>query len=136
MKKQFRGRNLNKVLSAVPFLRAISNEDTMNVVRAHTFSKIANSQLEMFKKSYKKRFKKKGKSFLGAHANKSVTKKPSEIRMGKGKGAINHYVFNVSPGFQLAQIHGVPSFRVSKFLRKLNKKSSVNFAVFTKLIFK
>lgn len=49
-----------------------------------------------------------GKMWLRVFPHKSVSKKPTEVRMGKGKGEIDRYVAVVKPGNILYEIGGVP----------------------------
>ena len=50
--------------------------------------------------------KKKGESFLRVFPDKPVTKKPAEVRMGKGKGAVEEWVASVKQGRILFEIGG------------------------------
>ena len=45
--------------------------------------------------------------------DKPITKKPLEVRMGKGKGAVDHWAAVVKPGRVLFEVSGVP-FEVAK----------------------
>jgi large subunit ribosomal protein L16 len=40
--------------------------------------------------------------------DRPITKKPLEVRMGKGKGSVEYWVANVKPGTMLYEIQGVP----------------------------
>lgn len=51
--------------------------------------------------------KRQGKLWINIFPNKPITKKPQEVRMGKGKGAIDHWVAVVKPGRILIEIDGV-----------------------------
>lgn len=52
--------------------------------------------------------KRAGKLYIRVFPDKPVTKKPLETRMGKGKGAVDHWVALVRPGKVLYEIEGVP----------------------------
>jgi large subunit ribosomal protein L16 len=52
--------------------------------------------------------KRGGKVWLRLFPDKPITKKPAETRMGKGKGAPDHWVAVVRPGKILFEMEGVP----------------------------
>ena len=49
--------------------------------------------------------------------NKPVTKKPAEVRMGKGKGAPEYFVARITPGRMLFEIEGVPEIVAKEAMR-------------------
>ncbi len=51
--------------------------------------------------------KKVGKLWIRVYPTMPVTKKPTEIRMGKGKGEVSEWVFRVSPGRILFEVEGI-----------------------------
>jgi large subunit ribosomal protein L16 len=57
--------------------------------------------------------KREGQLWIRIFPDKPVTKKPAEVRMGKGKGAPEYFVARVSPGRILFEAEGVP-FEVAK----------------------
>ena len=57
--------------------------------------------------------------------DKPITKKPLEVRMGKGKGALDHYVAVVKPGRILFEISGVPIDVAKEALRLASQKLPV-----------
>ena len=52
--------------------------------------------------------KRRGKVWIRIFPDKPVTAKPAETRMGKGKGAVDHWVAVVKPGRVLFEMAGVP----------------------------
>jgi large subunit ribosomal protein L16 len=52
--------------------------------------------------------KRRGKMWIRIFPDKPVTAKPAETRMGKGKGAVDHWVAVVKPGRILFEVSGVP----------------------------
>ena len=52
--------------------------------------------------------RREGKVFIRVFPHKSVSSKPLETRMGKGKGEVDHWVATVRPGTVLFEIGGVP----------------------------
>jgi large subunit ribosomal protein L16 len=61
--------------------------------------------------------KRKGKLWLRMFPDKSITKKPAETRMGKGKGAPEAWVIVVRPGKVLLEIGGVPEITAREAMR-------------------
>jgi large subunit ribosomal protein L16 len=55
-----------------------------------------------------RKVKRAGKLYIRVFPDKPVTKKPLETRMGKGKGAVDHWVAMVRPGKVLYEIEGIP----------------------------
>lgn len=51
--------------------------------------------------------KREGKVWIRIFPDKPITKKPLEVRMGKGKGPVDHYVAVIKPGRILFEMDGV-----------------------------
>ena len=58
--------------------------------------------------------------------DKPVTKKPAEVRMGKGKGALSHYVAVIKPGRIMFELDGVPQAVAVEALRLAAQKLPVD----------
>ena len=52
--------------------------------------------------------KREGQLWIRVFPDKPITKKPAEVRMGKGKGAPEYFVARVTPGRLLFELEGVP----------------------------
>jgi large subunit ribosomal protein L16 len=57
--------------------------------------------------------KREGQIWIRIFPDKPVTKKPAEVRMGKGKGAPEYFVARITPGRILFEVEGVP-FAIAK----------------------
>jgi len=68
---------------------------------------ISSRQIEAARKVLTKYIKKGGKIWIRIFPDKSVTVKGGEIPMGKGKGAVDHYVAVVKPGMVMFEMSGV-----------------------------
>jgi large subunit ribosomal protein L16 len=64
-------------------------------------------QIEAARIALTRHVKRGGKIWIRVFPDKPVTKKPAEVRMGKGKGAVEGYVAVVRPGRMLYEIEGV-----------------------------
>ena len=60
--------------------------------------RITAQQMEACRVAINRYFKRKGKVWIRIFPDKPVSKKPAETRMGKGKGATDHWVAVVRPG--------------------------------------
>lgn len=69
---------------------------------------ITSRQIEAARIAVTRYMKREGKVWIRIFPDKSVTSKPAEVRMGKGKGAPSHWVAVVRPGRILFESEGVP----------------------------
>ena len=76
--------------------------------------------------------KRGGKVWIRVFPDKPVSSKPVETRMGKGKGAIDHWVAVVKRGRVMFEIAGVPEDAAREALRRANHKLSVKAKVITR----
>jgi large subunit ribosomal protein L16 len=68
---------------------------------------ITGRQIEAARQAITRRMKREGQLWIRIFPDKPVTKKPAEVRMGKGKGAPEYFVARVSPGRILFEAEGV-----------------------------
>lgn len=68
---------------------------------------ITNTQIEAARVAMTRHIKRKGKVWIRIFPDKSVTAKPAETRMGKGKGAPDRWVAVVRPGRMMFELEGV-----------------------------
>lgn len=69
---------------------------------------IKNTQIEAVRVILARQLHKGGKLWIRVFTDKSITKKPAEVRMGKGKGELDHWVAVVKRGKILFELGGVP----------------------------
>jgi large subunit ribosomal protein L16 len=69
---------------------------------------IKNTQIEAVRVILARQLHKGGKLWIRIFPDKSITKKPAEVRMGKGKGDLDHWVCVVKRGRVLFELGGVP----------------------------
>jgi len=74
---------------------------------------ITGRQIEAARQAVTRHMKREGQIWIRIFPDKPVTKKPAEVRMGKGKGAPEYFVARVTPGRILFEAEGV-SFAVAK----------------------
>jgi large subunit ribosomal protein L16 len=68
---------------------------------------ITSRQIETVRRVVVRHMKRRGKVWIRIFPDKPVTAKPAETRMGKGKGAVDHWVAVVKPGRVMFEIAGV-----------------------------
>jgi len=68
---------------------------------------LTNRQIEAARIAMTRYTKREGKVWIRIFPDKPVTKKPLEVRMGKGKGALDHWVAVVRPGRIMFEMDGV-----------------------------
>ena len=68
---------------------------------------VSNIQIEACRVAVNRTMKRKGKVWIRIFPDKPITKKPLEVRMGKGKGGVEGWVAVVKPGRMLFEIDGV-----------------------------
>ena len=78
---------------------------------------ITNIQIEACRVAMNRAMKRKGKLWIRIFPDKSYSKKPLEVRMGKGKGAIEGWVAVVRPGRILFEMDGIPESQAVECLR-------------------
>jgi large subunit ribosomal protein L16 len=69
---------------------------------------LKNTQIEASRVIIARQLHKGGKLWIRVFPDKSITKKPAEVRMGKGKGDLDHWVAVVKRGRILLELGGVP----------------------------
>ncbi|MBQ5670614.1 MAG: 50S ribosomal protein L16 [Tidjanibacter sp.] len=74
---------------------------------------ITGRQIEAARQAIVRYMKREGQIWIRIFPDKPITKKPAEVRMGKGKGNPEGYVAPVTPGRIMFEIEGVP-FEVAK----------------------
>lgn len=77
-------------------------------IKALQSSRLTAKQIESSRKSMLKKMRRIGKILLRVFPDNSITKKPAEVRMGKGKGSLDYWCFNVNSGRVLFEFQGVP----------------------------
>jgi large subunit ribosomal protein L16 len=70
--------------------------------------RITARQIEAARRTISRHVKRSGKMWIRIFPDKPITKKPLEVRMGKGKGSVEFWVAQVKPGTMLYEIQGVP----------------------------
>jgi large subunit ribosomal protein L16 len=128
-KKQQKGKSPNRINGSS------SQQYQLNMgsvgLKSLTADRITSKQLEALRQTTSKLVKKAGRVIINAFPSTPVSKKPIEVRMGKGKGNVDHWVFKIKPGFVLCEIITDKRDIATVALETAQKKLSVQ----TKIIF-
>lgn len=65
-------------------------------------------QIEAARRAMTRHVRRGGKIWIRVFPDKPITKKPLEVRQGKGKGAVEYWIAQVQPGRVLYEMEGVP----------------------------
>lgn len=86
---------------------------------------ITSRQIEAARQAVTRYMKREGQIWIKIFPDKPVTKKPAEVRMGKGKGAPEYFVARVTPGRILFEAEGVPVAVAKEAMRLAAQKLPV-----------
>ncbi|MCH5243350.1 MAG: 50S ribosomal protein L16 [Lentimicrobiaceae bacterium] len=86
---------------------------------------ITARQLEAARQAVTRYMKREGQIWIRVFPDKPITKKPNEVRMGKGKGAPEYFVARINPGRILFEADGVPLDVAKEALRLASQKLPV-----------
>jgi len=86
---------------------------------------ITGRQLEAARQAVTRYMKREGQIWIRIFPDKPITKKPAEVRMGKGKGAPEGFVAPVTPGRMIIEADGVPLSVAREALRLAAQKLPV-----------
>ena len=92
--------------------------------------RIISKQIEAARVALTRHMKRTGKVWLRIFPNIPVSKKPTEVRMGKGKGAPEYWVCRVKPGRIIFEVDGVSE----DIAREALYKASAKLPIKTKII--
>ena len=128
-KKQQKGKFGNRVAHSVTEYRQLFFGSVG--LKALSFASLTSKQVETMRQSINKIVKKTGRLVINVFPSIPVSKKPIEVRMGKGKGNVDHWIFKVKPGFVLCEVITDQSDIAVKALNSVQKKINIK----TKIIF-
>jgi large subunit ribosomal protein L16 len=86
---------------------------------------VTDRQIEAARVAINRHVKRGAKLWIRIFPHKPVTKKPAETRMGKGKGAPDHWVAVVKPGKIMFELEGVPEVLARRAMQLASRKLSV-----------
>jgi len=121
-RKQMKGRNRG--------MAQVSNRVSFGEfgLKATTRGFITARQIEAARRAITRYVKRGGKLWIRVFPDKPMTKKPVEVRMGKGKGNVEYWVAPIQPGRMLYEIQGVSEELAREAFRLASAKLAVKTA--------
>ncbi len=101
-------------------------------LKAESASYVNSRQIEAARRTISNFIKREGKVWIRIFPDKPITKRPPEVTMGGGKGAVDHYVFHVKPGRVLFEMDGVAPEIAQEALRRAGHKLPVRTRVISR----
>ncbi len=98
-------------------------------LKALSHARIKSNQLEAARRAMSRHMGKTGRSWIRVFPDRPFTKKPAEVKMGKGKGDLQGYEAQVLAGRILFEIDGLPKEIAMEALRKAGTKLPVKTKV-------
>jgi len=86
---------------------------------------ITGRQIEAARVAVTRHMQRQGQIWIRIFPDKPITKKPAEVRMGKGKGAPEGFVATITPGRIIIEVEGVPFDLAKESLRLAAQKLPV-----------
>jgi large subunit ribosomal protein L16 len=101
-------------------------------LKATTRGRLTSRQIEAGRRALTHYIKRGGRVWIRVFPDKPVSKKPLEVRMGKGKGNVEYWVALVKPGAVLYEMEGVTEQQAREALRLAAAKLCVRTTVVTR----
>ncbi|MCD6039443.1 MAG: rplP [Gammaproteobacteria bacterium] len=127
-RKQFKGRNRG--------VATRGNKVSFGEygLKSSEFGRITSRQIEAARRAMSRHIKRGGKIWIRIFPDKPITKKPLEVRQGKGKGNVEYWVALVQPGRMMFEIEGVTEDIARQALKLAADKLSVKSIFETRTI--
>ena len=97
-------------------------------LKATTRGFVTARQIEAARRAITRYVKRGGKLWIRVFPDKPITKKPVEVRMGKGKGNVEYWVAPIQPGRVMYEIQGVTEEQAREAFRLASAKLAVKTA--------
>lgn len=127
-RKQHKGRNKGIATSGTKVSFGEFGLKTLDL------ASITSRQIESARRAITHYIKRGGKVWIRIFPDKPITKKPIEVRMGKGKGSVEYWVALVQPGKMLFELEGVTQEVAQKALRLAGAKLPVKTIFVTRTV--
>ncbi|GAB4359944.1 MAG: 50S ribosomal protein L16 [Gammaproteobacteria bacterium] len=127
-RKQQKGRNRG--------LAQVSNRVSFGQygIKATSRGRITARQIEAARRAITRHVKRGGKLWIRIFPDVPITKKPVEVRMGKGKGNVEYWIAQIQPGRMLYEIEGVTEEVAREAFRRASAKLPVQTAFVSRTV--
>ncbi|RUT32995.1 50S ribosomal protein L16 [Arsenicitalea aurantiaca] len=102
-------------------------------LKAQEPERVTARQIEAARRAITREMKRQGRVWIRIFPDLPVSKKPTEVRMGKGKGSVEYWTARVKPGRILFEIDGVPEDVAKEALRLGAMKLPITTRVITRI---
>lgn len=120
-RKSHKGRKRNKGVAS----RKTEISFGSYAMKSMEYAWVTSRQIEAARRAMTRFIKRGGKIWIRIFPDKPVTKKGAEVPMGKGKGAVDHYVAIIKPGTVLFEMDGVSEDAAREAMRLASHKLPV-----------
>ena len=103
-------------------------------LKATDRGRITARQIEAARKAMTRHIKREGKIWIRIFPDKPITKKPLEVRQGKGKGNVEYWVAQIQPGRILYEMSGVDENLAKEALKLAAAKLPIDTKFVTRKI--
>ncbi len=103
-------------------------------LKATTRGRITSRQIEAARRAMTRYVKRRGKIWIRIFPDKPITKKPLEVRQGKGKGNVEYWVALIKPGKMLYEIEGVPEDTAREAFKLAGSKLPIRTTFISRVI--
>lgn len=93
---------------------------------------LTSRQIEACRRVLTRYLRRGGKMWIRVFPDHPVTRKGSEVPMGSGKGAVEHYIVEVKPGMVLFEMDGIPAEKAREALKSASYKLPCKATVISK----
>lgn len=128
-KKYHKGKKLFLLKNTINVLNLNKNL----CLKALEPGKLNSKQIIAFRQTINKLIKKRGKNYIKIFPSIGVSRKPKEIRMGKGKGSVDHWAFKVKAGIVLCEMFISSISMGIKALQIVQKKLPIKTQIIKKI---
>ena len=94
-------------------------------LKSTTRGRLTARQIEAARRAMTRHIKRGGKIWIRVFPDKPISKKPLEVRMGKGKGNVEYWVAPIQPGRVMYEIQGVTEEQAREAFRLASAKLAV-----------
>ncbi|HMO79026.1 MAG TPA: 50S ribosomal protein L16 [Candidatus Paceibacterota bacterium] len=112
-----------------PETRGISVDFGSHGLKSLSHARIKSNQLEAARRAMSRHLGKTGRAWIRIFPDRPFTKKPAEVKMGKGKGDLQGYEVEIRPGRIIFEVDGVTEEIAKEALRKAGTKLPVKTKV-------
>ena len=104
-------------------------------LKATSHGRLTSRQIEAGRRALTRHVKRGGKVWIRVFPDKPITKKPLEVRQGKGKGNVEYWVAQVQPGRILYEIEGIAEEDAREAFRLASSKLPVSTSVVARSVY-